>query len=154
MFPYHTNHKNILADNKKREQEKAIQLWLEERFRGNPAYIEYILEEFPKLKENFEPIKKYLDKVGFCEYCNYYIGTSPNARKFKNVGVLYGCCVKDALHFAIKYSDTCIYWKPKELWEDILFYKMEKIIVKLRSNSYQSEINKHIEKSSKVKNTT
>jgi hypothetical protein len=145
MFPHHIAHKEMLEVAKRKEATHETDKWIIKRFNGSCDYLFMILDEFIQLKEKFEPLKKYLDLIGNCEYCKYYIGTSPNVRRLKNIGVLYGCCTKTLHYFAVKYNHVCLYWKAKEFWEDVLFWKMEKQVFKLKNNNYQLNIDSRIE---------
>jgi len=143
MFPRPSNvDKDKLEIMERRELIRKTNKWINQRFKGLCGYLNEIMNTFPILKENFSEIKKYIDLIGSCEYCKYYIGQSPNVRKFKNVSVIYGGCTKSIIYSTVKYNNVCFRWQAKKFWGDVLTHKMKKQLFKLMDNGYRFDTDK------------
>ena len=95
MFPCQSIRQKTVDGEKLLEKTKTIKEWYLSRFcpTGKPQFGEkvnlFVKLNFSKLlniEDHFEIMQKLLDKVGYCEYCEEYIGLSPIHRKSKNIG--------------------------------------------------------------------
>jgi hypothetical protein len=134
MFPCQDKRQKIVNEERLLEKTKAIKEWYFARFCPTRKlqfkekvniFVKLNFTKLINIEEHFEIMQKLLDKVGYCEYCEDYIGLSPVHRRSKNIGVLYGCC-KELGYQAVKYNGVCSEWFPKKFWRQLIYYTIRK----------------------------
>jgi hypothetical protein len=133
MFPFNSLRQRYREIDRKDLQIEVIQQWCRNRFSAERKvkfgqkinlFVKANILQLVDIDKHFDKLKKVLDKVGSCEYCENYIGESP-INRHQGVSVLYGCC-KIPPYAAVKYDYVCYEWYPKMFWKQLIYYSIRK----------------------------